>query len=275
MFLLYWIGSVLLIGGMILSANALNLSPGWVVIPALIIIGLLIWKQINASKPRINSIYRRIPDKSNRTPTVIQLGQDDLIQSSKAGLAAGKEKFTPSENELSDVETLRNRAQQNIQEGAITESYTADRFTINKLLNDALATETVCVLRYRRHHFMARGIHAKSIAAEFLAHSIEEQGHADQIAERIVQLGGEPDFSPDTLSQRSHAEYASGSSLTDMIKENLIAERIAIDSYREFIQYLGDKDSTTSQILKNILAVEEKHADELADMLTDIPAPTS
>lgn len=275
MFLLYWIGSVLLIGGMLLSADALNLSPGWVVIPGLLILGLLICKQVKASKSDMNSICRRIPDMSNHTPTVINLGQDSLIKGSKARQVVGKEKLTSSENELSDVETLRHRARQNIQEGAITDSYRADRFTINKMLNEALATETICVLRYRRHHFMARGIQAKSIAAEFLVHSIEEQGHADQIAERIVQLGGEPDFSPDTLSQRSHAEYVSGSTLADMIKENLVAERIAIDSYREFIQYLGDKDSTTSQMLKSILAVEEKHADELADMLIEVPMSTS
>ena len=136
-----------------------------------------------------------------------------------------------------------------------------------KLLNDALATEIVCVLRYRRHHFMARGIHAKGIAEEFLIHSNEEQGHADQLATRIVQLGGEPDFSPDSLSSRSHAEYIEGGSLLEMVRENLVAERVAIDSYREFIRFLGDQDSTTSQILKSILAVEEQHADELADLI--------
>jgi len=173
---------------------------------------------------------------------------------------------------LTDVATLRHRARHHLQAGAITHGYAADRVMIIKLLNDALATETVCVLRYRRHHFMARGMHAKSVADEFLIHAVEEQGHADQIAERIVQLGGEPDFSPDTLSLRSHAEYVTGNTLAEMIREDLIAERIAIDSYREVIQYIADKDSTTSQMLKSILAVEEKHADELASLLEDLPS---
>lgn len=172
---------------------------------------------------------------------------------------------------LSDIATLRSQAREHIEQGAITQSYTADRLEVINLLNQALATELVCVLRYRCHHFMARGINAKNIAAEFLVHSNEEQAHADQLATRIVQLGGEPDFSPDTLTRRSHAEYQVGTSLQEMIKENLIAERIAIDSYRELIQYLGDKDSTTSLMLKSILAVEEEHADELADLLEEMP----
>ena len=174
---------------------------------------------------------------------------------------------------LSDVTTLRQQARANIDQGAVTAGYAADRSEVVKLLNDALATELVCVLRYRRHHFMARGIHGKSIADEFLVHSNEEQGHADQLAQRIVQLGGEPDFSPDSLNARSHAEYIEGTSLVDMIKEDLVAERIAIDSYRELIAYLGHKDPTTSQMLKDILAVEEEHADELADLLTGLPKP--
>jgi len=173
---------------------------------------------------------------------------------------------------MTDIKTLRLHARNHIEKGAITEGYSADRTVVLKLLNEALATEIVCMLRYRCHHFMARGIHAKSIAGEFLVHSNEEQGHADLLAERIMQLGGEPDFAPDGLATRSHAEYAVGKSLLDMIKENLIAERIAIDSYREMIQYLGDKDPTTSQMLKNILIVEEKHADELADFLVGFPA---
>ena len=172
---------------------------------------------------------------------------------------------------LTDVKTLRSRARKHIEEGAVTAGYSADRTVVLKLLNEALATEIVCVLRYRRHHFMARGIHSKSIADEFLMHSNEEQGHADQIAERIVQLGGEPDFAPDGLTSRSHAEYVAGKSLDGMIKEDLVAERIAIDSYREMIQYLGDQDPTTSQMLKGILAVEEEHADELADLLEGLP----
>jgi len=175
---------------------------------------------------------------------------------------------------LTDVKALRSQARKHIEEGAVTAGYSADRTVVLKLLNEALATEVVCVLRYRRHYFMARGIHSKSIADEFLAHSNEEQGHADQIAERIVQLGGEPDFAPDGLTKRSHAEYVEGKSLDGMIKEDLVAERIAIDSYREMIQYLGDHDPTTSQMLKGILAVEEEHADELADLLEGLPGLT-
>jgi bacterioferritin len=176
---------------------------------------------------------------------------------------------TPSA--LTDVTILRQQARAHIEQGAVTAGYAADRSEVLKLLNDALATELVCALRYRRHHFMARGIHAKSTADEFLIHSNEELGHADLLAQRIVQLGGEPDFSPDSLNSRSHAEYIEGASLIDMIKEDLVAERIAIDSYRELIAYLGHQDPTTSQMLKEILAVEEEHADELADLLVGLP----
>ena len=176
------------------------------------------------------------------------------------------------EHFLTDVKTLRERARQHIDEGAVTAGYNANRETVLKLLNDSLATEIVCVLRYRRHHFMAKGIHSKSVADEFLVHSNEEQGHADQIAERIVQLGGEPNFSPDGLMSRSHAEYVPGESLADMIKEDVVAERIAIDSYRDIIQYLGDKDPTTRRLMEGILAVEEEHADEMADLLEGLPA---
>ncbi|TJY62797.1 bacterioferritin [Sinimarinibacterium sp. CAU 1509] len=172
---------------------------------------------------------------------------------------------------MTDVKTLRAQARKHVDEGAVTATYTVDRAILLKLLNDALATELVCVLRYRRHHFMARGVHAKSIVDEFLVHSNEEQGHADQLAARIVQLRGEPEFNPDGLSARSHAEYVAGESLADMVKEDLVAERIAIDSYRELIQYLGDRDPTTNQMLRGILAVEEKHADELADFLEGLP----
>lgn len=172
---------------------------------------------------------------------------------------------------LTDTKTLRSQARENMEQGAVTAGYNADRTQVLKLLNEALATEIVCVLRYRVHHFMARGIQAKSIAEEFLAHSNEELAHADQLAARIVQLGGEPDFSPDSLSHRSHAEYIVGAALEDMIKEDLVAERVAIDSYRETIQYLAEDDPTTCKLLKEILAVEEKHADELAEMLTGLP----
>jgi bacterioferritin len=174
-------------------------------------------------------------------------------------------------NQMTDVKTLRINARAHIEEGAVTAGYSADRGQVLKLLNDALATEIVCVLRYRRHHFMARGIDAKSTADEFLVHSNEELGHADRLAQRIVQLGGEPDLAPDSLHSRSHAEYVPGRTLTEMIREDLVAERIAIDSYRELISYLGDHDPTTSHLLREILAVEEEHADELSDLLVGLP----
>jgi bacterioferritin len=173
---------------------------------------------------------------------------------------------------LTDIQTLRRNARQHVDDGAVTAGYAADRGSVVKLLNDALATEIVCVLRYRRHYFMARGIDSQSVAAEFLVHSNEEQGHADQIAERIVQLGGEPDFSPGSLAGRSHAEYVAGNSLVDMIREDLVAERIAIDSYRDAIRYLGGDDPTTRRMLEGILAVEEEHADDMADLLQCFPA---
>lgn len=171
---------------------------------------------------------------------------------------------------LTDVQTIRSRARQHIDDGAVTSTYRADRNVVLKMLNDALATELVCVLRYRRHYFMAKGLESKSIAEEFLTHSDQELGHADQIAERIVQLGGEPDLSPATLLARSHAEYVEADNLVDMIKEDLVAERIAIDSYREMIQYLGANDSTTRRVLEGILQVEEEHAEELSDFLQGI-----
>ena len=168
---------------------------------------------------------------------------------------------------LTDIKTLRERARQHIENGAVTQGYSADRETVIKLLNEALATEIVCVLRYRRHYFMASGINAESVAAEFLQHSNEEQGHADQISQRIVQLQGEPNLNPEGLLMRSHAEYVEGTSLTDMIKEDLVAERIAIDSYREIINYLDNNDPTTRRMMEEILAVEEEHADDLVSML--------
>jgi bacterioferritin len=168
---------------------------------------------------------------------------------------------------LTDVQTLRKRAREHIEHGAVTQGYSADRETVLKLLNEALATELICVLRYRRHYFMASGLESQSVAAEFLQHANEEQGHADQIAARIVQLGGEPNFSPDGLSTRSHAEYVEGTDLLDMIKEDLVAERIAIDSYREMVAYCGNEDPTTRRLLEEILAVEEEHAEDLVSML--------
>src|SRR6266478_1935638 len=163
---------------------------------------------------------------------------------------------------LTDIKTLRERARKHIEQGAVTEGYSADRDTVVKILNEALATEIVCVLRYKRHYFMASGINAESVAAEFLQHANEEQGHADQIADRITQLGGEPNFSPDGLTTRSHSEYVAGESLVDMIKEDLVAERIAIDSYRDMINYFGNDDPTTRRLMESILAVEEEHADD-------------
>ena len=168
---------------------------------------------------------------------------------------------------LTDIKTLRERARKHIENGAVTEGYTADRETVVKLLNEALATEIVCVLRYKRHYFMASGIHAEGVAAEFLEHANDEQGHADSIAQRIVQLKGEPNFNPEGLLMRSHAEYVEGTTLTEMIKEDLVAERIAIDSYRDMITYFGNDDPTSRRLLESILAVEEEHADDLVNLL--------
>lgn len=171
---------------------------------------------------------------------------------------------------LTDITTLRERAREHIEQGAVTQGYRADRETVLKILNEALATEIVCVLRYKRHFFMASGINAQSVAAEFLQHATEEQAHADEIAARIVQLGGEPNFSPEGLASRSHSEYVEGASLIDMIKEDLVAERIAIDSYREIIAYLGNDDSTTRRMMEGILAMEEEHADDLGSLLEEL-----
>ena len=168
---------------------------------------------------------------------------------------------------LTDVQTLRKRARAHIERGAVTEGYRADRETVLKLLNEALATELICVLRYKRHYFMATGLEAQSVAAEFLQHANEEQAHSDEIAARIVQLGGEPNFSPEGLATRSHAEYVEGENLIDMIKEDLVAERIAIDSYREMVAYCGNDDPTTRRMLEGILAMEEEHADDLVSLL--------
>lgn len=176
----------------------------------------------------------------------------------------------PTKPFLTDIKTLRERARKHIEQGAVTEGYTADRETAVKILNEALATEIVCVLRYRRHYFMASGINAESVAAEFLQHSNEEQGHADQIAARIVQLNGEPDLNPQGLLTKSHAEYVEGDTLLDMIKEDLVAERIAIDSYREMINYFGKDDPTSRRMLEGILAMEEEHADDLVSLLQEM-----
>jgi bacterioferritin len=166
-----------------------------------------------------------------------------------------------------DIEKIREDARKHMSDGPVTQTYGADRSTVLKLLNDALATEIVCTLRYKRHHYMAKGINSEAVAAEFAQHAIDEQGHADRIAERIVQLGGEPDFAPDGLKMRAHSEYKEGTDLTSMICENLVAERIAIDTYREIVRYLGEKDVTTRRLFEEILAVEEEHADDMADLL--------
>lgn len=177
---------------------------------------------------------------------------------------------SPAPAMLSDVKTLRERARRHIEEGALTENYAGDRDTILRLLNEALATEIVCTLRYKRHYYTAKGLTSAGVADEFLEHAHEEEEHADRIAERITQLGGEPDFSPDTLTARSHAEYIEGASLIDMIKEDLVAERIAIDSYREAVQYIGATDPTTRRLLEDILAVEEEHADDMQSLIEQI-----
>lgn len=173
---------------------------------------------------------------------------------------------------LSDVETLRAQARAHIAQGPVTDAYGADRERVISVLNEALATELVCTLRYRRHYFMAEGINSAPVAAEFLQHANEEQGHADQIAARIVQLQGEPDFDPATLVARSHAEYVEGTDLVDMIVEDLVAERVAIASYGEIIRWLGDKDVTTRRLMEQILATEEEHADDLLTFLKQMGA---
>ena len=173
----------------------------------------------------------------------------------------------PESDFLPDLTQLREGARKRIDEGAMTPGYGLDRDKAVSILNAALATELVCVLRYRQHHFIASGINSEPIAREFLVHSNEEQGHADQIARRISQLGGTPDFAPDTLSARSHAEYVTCDSLDGMIRENLVAERIAIESYRAMIRFFADRDPTTRSMLEGILATEEEHAVELADLL--------
>ena len=175
---------------------------------------------------------------------------------------------------LTDVRTLRETARRHFEEGAVTESYAADRDKVLELLNAALATELVCVLRYRHDYFVARGIDSRAAANEFLEHANEELQHADLIAERIVQLGGEPQMDPSSLAGRSHSEYRTGRTVHDAIRENLIAERIAIDSYREIVKYIGDSDPTTRRLMEEILATEEEHADDLADLLGSASTPS-
>jgi len=168
---------------------------------------------------------------------------------------------------MSDIQELRRRARQHMEQGAVTSSYSADRETVIRILNEVLATEIVCVLRYKRHYYMATGIHAQAVAAEFLEHANEEQTHADIVAERITQLGGEPNFNPEGLATRSHSQYIAGNSLPDMVREDLVAERIAVESYTEIIRYLGDDDPTTRIAMEQIMAKEEEHADDMKKLL--------
>jgi bacterioferritin len=175
---------------------------------------------------------------------------------------------------ITQIQELRERARKQITEGAVTDDYKLDRKQVIGILNGALATEIVCVLRYKFHYFMASGIHSQSVKEEFLEHAHEEQEHADQIAERIKQLGGKPEMNPAILTSRSHSEYKEGTSLADMIREDLIAERIAIESYREIIQFLGDQDPTSKRMMEQILAKEEEHADDMADLLFAVEPAT-
>jgi bacterioferritin len=169
---------------------------------------------------------------------------------------------------ITDVQEIRRRAREHIEQGAVTSQYRANRDTVIQLLNDALATEIVCALRYRRHYYMASGLPSEAVAQEFLAHANEEQDHADQIAIRITQLGGAPDLNPAGLITRSHSEYVEGDTLIDMIKEDLVAERVAIDSYAEIVRYLGNNDPTTRRVMETVLAKEEEHAEDLVRLLT-------
>jgi bacterioferritin len=172
-----------------------------------------------------------------------------------------------------DLEAIRRRAREKMEDGAVTGAYRADRQRVIEVLNEVLATETVCVLRYKNHYYMASGIHAGPVAQEFLQHATEEQGHADTVAERIVQLGGVPNLNPEGLATRSHAEYKEGTSLGDMIREDLVAERVAIETYSEIVRWLGDDDPTTRRMIEAILAVEEEHADDLANLLATLKQP--
>jgi len=171
---------------------------------------------------------------------------------------------------VTDIEAIRQRARHHIENGAVTDAYRGDRETVIKVLNEALATELVCVLRYKRHYYTATGIHAQAVAEEFLEHASEEQEHADMIAERITQLDGAPDFNPATLASRSHSEYVEGTSLADMIREDLVAERIAIESYNEIIRYLGDNDPTSRRVMEEVLAKEEEHAEDLRNLIQTV-----
>jgi bacterioferritin len=171
---------------------------------------------------------------------------------------------------LTDIEAIRKRAREHIDQGAITAGYSADRETVIELLNEALATEIVCVLRYKSHFYLSKGLDAEPARAEFLKHAGEEQQHADWVAERITQLGGEPNFNPTGLSERSHSEYGRHNNLLTMIQEDLVAERVAIESYSEIVRWLGNDDPTTRRIIEDILKMEEEHADDMANLLSKV-----
>ncbi|HTQ35648.1 MAG TPA: ferritin-like domain-containing protein [Steroidobacteraceae bacterium] len=171
---------------------------------------------------------------------------------------------------LSDIKVIRERARRQIAQGAVTPGYGADREQVLRLLNQALATEIVCVLRYRRHYFMASGAVGEAVKDELLEHADEEQEHADQLAARIVQLGGAPDFNPLGIGERSHSEYVEGRSLAEMVQEDLVAERVAIETYTEMVRFIGDRDPTTRRLLEQILAKEEEHAEEMSSMLATL-----
>jgi bacterioferritin len=169
-----------------------------------------------------------------------------------------------------DIEEIRRRAVEKMEEGAVTASYQADRERVVEVLNEVLATETVCVLRYKSHYFMAKGVHSPGIEDEFLEHAQEEQAHADRVAKRITELGGTPNLNPEGLASRSHAQYGIGETLLDMVKEDLIAERIAIATYSEIVRWLGNDDPTTRRMMEELLAKEEEHADDMASLLARI-----
>jgi len=175
--------------------------------------------------------------------------------------------MNPAKPFLSDIQEIRRRARQHMEKGAVTSGYKADLETVLRLLNEALATEVVCVLRYKRHHFMASGMNAQSVADEFAEHAAEEQSHADQIAARITQLGGEPNFNPEGLLTRSHSEYKEGGSLVEMIQEDLVAERIAVESYSEMIRFFGNDDPTSRRLMEEVLAKEEEHAEDMRTLI--------
>jgi bacterioferritin len=169
-----------------------------------------------------------------------------------------------------DIQEIRRRAREHMDRGAVTSANQTDTKEVVRILNEALATEIVCVLRYKRHQYMAAGIHAKAIAEEFAEHAAEEQGHADLIAERITELDGEPNFDPKGLATRSHTEYVEGKTLTEMIREDLVAERVAIETYSEIIRYLANRDPTSRSMMERILAMEEEHAEDMKTLLEKV-----